>query len=150
KLSFIGCTAIAGIGFGFALGAPLTVLASNAAAKAKGTAIGTVSVARQIGLTISPTIFGPSIRQVFCDSGALIAEKLMQNGINPSDMPEEAMHQIKGEGGYSNIQESIANIPDEDVQSALYQAFEEAAQLAYQPIYLFAAIMAVLLIGLAL
>src|SRR5699024_12508266 len=82
--------------------------------------------------------------------GGISPENLTQNSMNPSDMPEEAMHQIKGEGGYSNIQESIANIPDEDVQSALYQAFEEAAQLAYQPIYLFAAIMAVLLIGLAL
>jgi len=150
KLSFIVFTVIAGIGFGFALGAPLTVLTSNAAGKQKGTAIGTLSVARQIGLTISPTIFGAFIQQGFSKLGGIIPEKLMQNGINPSDMPEEAMHQIKGEGGYSNIQESIANIPDEDVQSALYQAFEEAAQLAYQPIYLFAAIMAVLLIGLAL
>src|SRR5699024_12881448 len=80
-------------------------LTSNAAGKQKGTAIGTLSVARQIGLTISPTIFGAFIQQGFSKLGSIIPEKLMQHGINPSDMPEEAMHQIKGEGGYSNIQD---------------------------------------------
>src|SRR5699024_12312912 len=120
------------------------------AGKQKGTAIGTLSVARQIGLTISPTIFGAFIQQGFSKLGSIIPEKLMQNGINPSDMPEEAMHQIKGEGGYSNIQESIENIPDEDVQSALYQDFEEDEQLANQQVYLFASIITVLLFVIAL
>src|SRR5699024_8134459 len=119
------------------------------AGKQKGTAIGTLSVARQIGLTISPTIFGAFIQQGFSKLGGIIPEKLMQNGINPSDMPEEAMHQIKGEGGYSNIQESIAKIPDEDVQSALYLDVEDVAELADHPMYLFAAIMVVVVIGLA-
>lgn len=150
KLTFIVFTIIAGIGFGFALGAPLTVLTSNAAGKQKGTAIGTLSVARQIGLTISPTIFGAFIQQGFSNLGSIIPEKLAKNGIDPSEMPAEAMEQMKGGGGYSNIQDAIEKIPDTDTQSALYQAFDEAAHMAYQPIYLFAAIMAVLLIALAL
>src|SRR5699024_5276890 len=53
KLLFIIFSVIAGAGFGFVLGAPLTVLTSNAAGKQKGSAIGTLSVARQVGLTIS-------------------------------------------------------------------------------------------------
>src|SRR5699024_7332520 len=113
KHSFLVLAVIPGLGSGFALAAQVTVLTSKAAGKQKGAVIGTLSVARQSGLTISPTIFGAFIQQGFSKLGSIIPEKLMQNGINPSDMPEEAMHQIKGEGGYSNIQESIANIPDE-------------------------------------
>src|SRR5690625_1705578 len=86
KLSFIVFTVIAGIGFGFALGAPLTVLTSNAAGKQKGTAIGTLSVARQIGLTISPTIFGAFIQRGFGQMGKLIPEKLEAYGINPDEI----------------------------------------------------------------
>src|SRR5699024_2813914 len=63
KTMFIIFSVISGIGFGFVLGAPLTVLTSNAAGKQKGSALGTLSVARQIGLTISPTIFGAFIQR---------------------------------------------------------------------------------------
>src|SRR5699024_1644565 len=65
KILFIIFSTIAGIGFGFVLGAPLTVLTSNAAGSQKGSALGTLSVARQIGLTISPTIFGMFIHRGF-------------------------------------------------------------------------------------
>src|SRR5699024_1811731 len=72
KVLFIIFTIIAGIGFGFLLGAPLTVLTANAAGKQKGSAIGTLSVARQIGLTIAPTIFGTFIQRGFSQLGTLI------------------------------------------------------------------------------
>src|SRR5699024_8179791 len=91
-LSFIVLTVFAVIYFGLSIETPLTLLSSTAAGKQKGTAIGTLSVARLIGLTISPTIFGAFIQQGFSKLSSIIPEKLMQNGINPSDMPEEAMH----------------------------------------------------------
>src|SRR5699024_11663261 len=79
KLSFIVFTVIAAIGFGFALGAPLTVLTCNAAGKQKGTAIGTLSVARQIGLTISPTIYRAFIQQWCSKLVSNIHENLTQH-----------------------------------------------------------------------
>lgn len=150
KLTFIVFTVIAGIGFGFTLGAPLTVLTSNAAGRQKGSAIGTLSVARQIGLTISPTIFGAFIQQGFSKLGSIIPKKLEAKGVDPADMPDGAMDQIEGGGGYSNIQDAIDKIPDTDVQSALSEAFDEAAHLAYQPIYLFVAVVSLLMITIAL
>lgn len=149
KLTFIIFTVIAGIGFGFALGAPLTVLTSNAAGKQKGSAIGTLSVARQIGLTISPTIFGAFIQQGFSKLGKIIPDKLQENGIDPSNLPEGALEQVEG-GGYSNMQAAIDKIPDIEVQHALREAFAEAAHLAYQPIYLFVAFVSLLMIAVAL
>src|SRR5699024_10984536 len=88
KLSFIIFSVLAGIGFGFVLGAPLTVLTSNAAGRQKGSALGTLSVSRQIGLTISPTIFGAFIQRGFSDLGQLIPEKLQEHGVSKDDIPK--------------------------------------------------------------
>src|SRR5699024_11453278 len=77
---------IAGIGFGFVLGAPLTVLTSNVAGTQKGSALGTLSVARQIGITISPTLFGAFIQRGFNQMREIIPIKLESNGVNPEDV----------------------------------------------------------------
>jgi len=57
KLSFIIASSIAGIGVGFLLGAPLNVLITENAGDNKGSALGTLSLIRQIGMTLSPTIY---------------------------------------------------------------------------------------------
>src|SRR5699024_4850859 len=149
KMLFIIFSVIAGIGFGFVLGAPLTVLTSNAAGTQKGSALGTLSVARQIGLTISPTVFGMFIQRGFSNLGQIIPSKLQEHGIDPSKIPPEEMQKISGQS-YSDIQSSIAQIPSEDVQDALLEAFNEAAHNAYEPIYYTAAIAAVIIIILSI
>lgn len=149
KAMFIVFSVIAGIGFGFVLGAPLTVLTSNAAGNQKGSALGTLSVARQIGLTISPTIFGAFIQRGFGQMGKLIPEKLEAYGINPGDIPDDVMSSLD-DISYSSIQSQIEMIPSEDVQSALYAAFDEAAHMAYEPIYLTTVSMALIMIILVL
>lgn len=149
KLMFIIFSVIAGIGFGFVLGAPLTVLTSNAAGSQKGSALGTLSVARQIGLTISPTIFGTFIQRGFSKIGDIIPEKMRAHGVDPDDMPDDAMEQIQSTN-YSDIQQSIEKIPSKDVQNALQEAFHEAATKAYEPIYFTTAGMALVMIVLVI
>jgi len=149
KAMFIIFSVIAGIGFGFVLGAPLTVLTSNAAGTQKGSALGTLSVARQIGLTISPTIFGTFIQRGFGNIGDIIPKKLQEHNINPEDVPEDAMSSL-GDTSYTAIQEQIEQIPSENVQAALFEAFNEAAHNAYAPIYIMTAGMAVVIIVLVI
>lgn len=148
KLLFIFFSIIAGIGFGFILGAPLTVLTSNAAGEQKGSALGTLSVARQIGLTISPTIFGIFIQRGFSELGQIIPEKLQAHGVDPDDIPEEEIEKLNNLS-YVDIQSNIAQISSENVQAALLEAFNEAAHQAYEPIYFTAAIAAMLIIILS-
>lgn len=148
KLLFIIFSVIAGIGFGFVLGAPLTILTSNAAGKQKGSAIGTLSVARQIGITISPTIFATFIQNGFSKIGTIIPEKLQAHGINPSDVPKEMMEEVSG-GSYADIANKINQIPVREVRDALKEAFAEAAHAAYEPIYLFTSVMALIMIIIA-
>lgn len=148
KLSFVLFSVIAGIGFGFVLGAPLTVLTANAAGLQKGTALGTLSVSRQIGLTISPTIFGAFIQNGFGQLDTLIPQKLRAYGIDPASLPPEQINQIGG--SYSDLQSRIDAIPVENVRLALTDAFQQAAHSAYQPIYVATSLAALLIIILAL
>ena len=148
KTLFIIFSVIAGTGFGFVLGAPLTILTSNAAGRQKGSAIGTLSVARQIGLTISPTIYATFIQNGFSQLGTLIPEKLQAHGINLDDVPEGMMEQVS-EIGYADLTKQIEQIPIPAVRDALSEAFEVAANAAYQPIYLFTATMALFMIMIA-
>lgn len=148
KLLFVIFSMIAGVGFGFVLGAPLTILTSNAAGKQKGSAIGTLSVSRQIGITISPTIFATFIQNGFSKIGKFIPEKLEAYGINPSDIPKDMMEEVSG-GSYADIAEKINQIPVPEVRAALQEAFDAAAHAAYQPIYLFTSVMALIMIIIA-
>lgn len=148
KVMFLIFSIIAGIGFGFLLGAPLTVLTANAAGNQKGSAIGTLSVARQIGLTISPTIFGAFIQRGFSTLGDRIPEKLSENGIDPADIPQDQLASISDKS-YADIQDTINQIPVEQVRIALNEAFYAAAKQAYSPIYLTATISAILIIIIA-
>lgn len=63
---FIVSSTIAGLGFGMLMGAPLSVLMSEAASqKDNGVALGTLSVSRQVGLTIAPTIYATIVQAGF-------------------------------------------------------------------------------------
>lgn len=149
KLLFTIFSTMAGIGFGIILGAPLTLLTSNAAGNQKGSALGTLSVARQIGLTVSPTVFGTFIQNGFNNLGQIIPEKLT---IYKVDLSQRAIDEIKrlNQLHYAEIQSHIENISDENTRDVLHIAFKEAAHSAYQPIYITAVVAAVLIIILAL
>src|SRR5699024_9929558 len=56
--TFVVASILAGVGLGILLGAPLNVLVGESAQhKEQGSALGTLSLIRQIGLTLFPTIF---------------------------------------------------------------------------------------------
>lgn len=146
---FIIFTIIAGTGFGFLLGAPLTVLTANAAGEQKGSAIGTLSVARQIGLTISPTIFGAFIQRGFSQLDTLIPNSLAKHNVDTSNMPEGAMDDMMNQS-YAGIQKAIEKIPDENTRLALNEAFSAAANQAYTPIYVTTVVAAIAIIIVAI
>lgn len=65
-VSFLITSLIAGTGFGMVMGAPFSVLMSQIAAeKDTGVALGTLSVSRQMGITIAPIIYATLISAGF-------------------------------------------------------------------------------------
>lgn len=65
KYQFIIGSIIAGVGMGIILGAPLNMLITESANGNKGTALAALSLSRQIGMTIAPTIYAGFIARAF-------------------------------------------------------------------------------------
>lgn len=122
---FLASSTIAGIGFGMLMGAPFSVLMSEIASeKDSGVALGTLSVSRQVGLTLAPTIYATLVQQGF-------------NGINMEGSTSV-------EQAYRQLQEMSAGIE----KNELLNAFHHAAAGAYQQMFLFAvAASALILLG---
>lgn len=147
KWEFIIASVVAGAGFGFLLGAPLSVLASDAAGEQKGSALGALAVARQIGLTIAPTIYATFIQNGYGKLGTLIPQKLEEAGIDPNGMPPGVMGTFEETAGnIQDVLQQIHNIPVPEVQHALLEAVNEAGQIAYGQLFIAAAIMSVLVL----
>ncbi len=73
--SFTMTSICAGVGFGILLGAPLNVLVGRAARdREQGSALGTLSLTRQIGLTLFPTIYAGFITGGFTKAGTSVTE----------------------------------------------------------------------------
>lgn len=125
-LWFIIASTVAGIGFGMLMGAPFSVLMSEIASKKdNGVALGTLSVSRQIGLTVAPTIYATLIQSGF--------SKLAVAGGTASI-----------ESFYRNIQ----GLADSAHRSQLLANFYAVAQQAYQNMFVLAvAASAIILLG---
>ncbi|MBW4803584.1 MFS transporter [Loigolactobacillus coryniformis] len=73
---FIVNSGLTGIGFGMLMGAPLSVLMSQIApATDNGVALGTLSVSRQVGLTLAPTFYATIVQNRF---GSLIGAQTVE------------------------------------------------------------------------
>lgn len=151
--TFMIYSIIAGLGFGFVIGAPMTVLATKAADsdKSNSTVIGTLSVSRQIGITISPTLFATFIQIGFSQMGVKIKEALNQVGVSMKDIPNDMMKNL--EGNSDTIIETVnqvKQIPDDTIKEAILTGIENASHLAYMPIFLTASIASLLIMLLVI
>lgn len=70
---FIAASSVAGLGFGMLMGAPFSVLINQiAGSKDSGVALGTLSVSRQVGLTIAPTLYATIVQNGFTKFAASV------------------------------------------------------------------------------
>lgn len=135
KWEFVIASVIAGIGFGFLLGAPLNVLVSEAAGATKGTELGTLSLVRQVGLTLAPALYAGFITAGFDRIGDDIRNRLDKNGI-----PADQAHMPDIGGGLSSVQEQVSRIPFPAVKKAVADAVEASVASGYHHLYAAAAV----------
>ncbi len=108
---FLTWSAIAGLGFGMLMGAPLSIIVSEISDKKdNGVALGTLSVTRQVGLTLAPTIYATILQQGF--------------------------HKMINFNKYSSVESFYRNISASDHQAL--NAFRSLAATAYGKIFFFA------------
>lgn len=144
KWEFVIASVVAGIGFGFLLGAPLNVLVSEAAKTNKGTALGTLSLVRQIGLTLAPTLYAGFITAGFDQIGDEISDRLSDSGHSGTAM--QMIPEIDS-SDVSSLQEQIERIPVPEVKTAISDAIHASVASGYDHLYAAAAVISLLVIA---
>ncbi|MFT0801474.1 MFS transporter [Bacillus swezeyi] len=140
KWEFVLASVIAGVGFGFLLGAPLNMLVSEAAKQDYGTALGTLSLVRQMGLTLAPALYAGFITAGYENIGSHITSKLKEAGI-----PFQA---FSGEGANgSQFEDILGQIPDPKVKKLIEEAVRDSIGTGFGTLYLTAAVLSAAVIA---
>lgn len=134
---------ILGLGFGTMLGAPINMLATERSADNKGVALGTMSLFRQIGMTIGPAIYAGFLARSFTGLGDQITANLEEAGVDTATVPVGMMDQMEGVN-YPDMIAQLERIPVPVVRDTLLQIIQDAVQSGYNKLYLTSAIFAAL------
>jgi predicted MFS family arabinose efflux permease len=167
KWQFIISSMIAGVGIGIILGAPLNILATEGLQSNKGTALASLSLLRQIGMTIMPTIYAGFIARGFNNMGELFRTEfrdILNANVEKANLSQEAMNELAeigrhmaAGGGESvsagQIAEMIGRIQDPALREVIRDSVAEitrmAAENGYGGLYWSAAALGVLVIAAA-
>ncbi|WP_405100208.1 MFS transporter [Oceanobacillus sp. FSL H7-0719] len=164
KWQFVIASSIAGVGMGILLGAPLNILATERTEKNKGTAIAGLSLARQIGMTIAPTLYAGFITRGFnqipelfqTDFGNILRENAEKANLSPEAM-KELQQTAAAMSHHANPEEMdyhalLQNIEDpglrEVLEASVNQITTIAAQDGYGGLFYSTVILAVIVIVL--
>jgi len=166
KWQFVISSCIAGLGIGILLGAPLNILATERLEKDKGSALAGLSLARQIGMTIAPTIYAGFIVRGFNQIPSLFQSNfsnILQKKMEDTDLSPEAMQEFQqvvstmsangssSDMDYSNLLEQIQDPTLKDViQSSVDQITLIAAQDGYGGLFYSTVVIAVIVVLLAI
>ncbi|CAM5220711.1 Multidrug resistance protein 3 [Ureibacillus acetophenoni] len=163
---FVISSCIAGLGMGILLGAPLNILATERLENNKGSALAGLSLARQIGMTIAPTIYAGFIVRGFNQIPDLFKSDfgtILKDNMEAADLSPEAMQVFQqvvrtvsadassGSTDYSNLLNQIQDPTLKDViQSSVDQITHIAAQDGYGGLFYSTVVIAVLVLVLAI
>lgn len=147
-LIFVIASILAGVGLGMMLGAPLNSLIGETAQESQyGSALGTLSLMRQIGLTLFPTIFAG-----FITSSTLKVEPLLFK-----EYGELAKKIVNDKGnevteGFSLLLNNINQLSDTNLQNEMLQTVTRIFKTGYDQMFYTSAALAffVMLLGIYL
>ncbi|HEY4601802.1 MAG TPA: MFS transporter [Cerasibacillus sp.] len=132
-ISYLIASVFAGIGLGFLLGAPLNVLVGESAGQAnKGTAIGTLSLVRQIGLTLFPTLYAGLLTKAYIRLEHVL-ETSYSGKLQLSDVGTE---------NYSLLIEQVEQLIDPHLKSEILATISRTLELGFSSMFMVAACLA--------
>ena len=159
KWQFVVSSCVAGFGMGILLGAPLNILATERLKVDQGIALAGLSLSRQVGMTIAPTIYAGFIARGFNrmpdlfeqDFPRILMENLEKAHIRPEALQELQimMGQVHASSG-TDYQALLGQIRDpalkEVILSSVSEITAKAAQMGYNGLFSTAVIIAVLVL----
>lgn len=158
RWEFIAASIIAGVGMGIILGAPLNILATEGMAKDKGSALASLSLLRQIGMTLAPTIYAGFLARAFNRMGTLYREEfpdILRENLAGVELSAEARMELgqigarmaEGAAGMSEAEmtEMMNAIQDPTLREVITSSAAEVTKIAsrngFDGMYLTAAVL---------
>lgn len=133
--TFIISSFVAGFGIGIILGAPLNILATESTSKDQGSALASLSLARQLGMTIAPTIYAGFIARSYNDLPNELPTKLQEN-ISNANLSAEAqaefgqlMATVSADTDMSELANTIENA---ELKEVIFRSVNDVTKIAAQ------------------
>lgn len=140
KIAFILASITAGVGFGFLLGAPLNVLAGQSAPREeKGSALGLLSLTRQIGLTIFPILFAS-----FIASGMFQVPPMMKT-LYGEDAIEVNQREGSTQEQYQAVMKQVETY-DLETQQQMFKTISQLLKSGFDQMFYFTTLLALIVI----
>lgn len=141
--SFTMTSICAGVGFGILLGAPLNVLVGSAARdNEQGSALGTLSLTRQIGLTLFPTIYAGFITGGFTKAGTSVT------GTYPAAVDELGLEASSfSQSEIDTTIDVVETLPNEEVSGSIIDLIFTSIQAGYNVLFITSSGLALIVIG---
>jgi len=166
KWQFIITSMVAGAGVGVVLGAPLNILATEHLKGDKGTALASLSLIRQIGMTIAPTVYAGFVARGFAGLGDRFKNDfpdILQQNVEQANLSSESLAEMAQIGRYmgagsdgldaDQMNQMIGMIQNPDLQSVMADSVAQvtrmAAEQGYGGLYWTAAVIGAALIVVA-
>ncbi|WP_099159288.1 MFS transporter [Virgibacillus ndiopensis] len=135
--TFILASVLAGVGLGILLGAPLNVLVGESAESGEqGSALGTLSLIRQIGLTLFPTIYAG-----FMTGGFSKLEAAIKQEYGPS-----LLDFTKTSENYGNLMEQIEKIGNPEIRMDILGIVTDALKSGFSQMFITTGVLGMLVL----
>lgn len=147
KWEMVIASLFVGVGFGSMVGAPVNVLATEKAGENKGVALSTASLARQIGMTLVPTLLAGFIARAFMNMGTVI-----QNNLKEANIPltgSDMMTQMPAQMDFNSLQAGFEQIPDPTIKQIMLDSLHEVVGNGYSGLFMTSAVICAICIVLA-
>ncbi|WP_338000218.1 MFS transporter [Alicyclobacillus sp. ALC3] len=128
-------SSIVGLGVGTMLGAPLNFLITERVPNDKSTALGILSLVREVGLTLGPTIFAGFLTRSMSQFPQVVLKNLQGIGVSPASIPPSEMSRMKGVESFGNLSQQIQKIPSAPIRNAILQALHDVSNLGFGHLY---------------
>lgn len=137
-ITFMLASILAGIGLGILLGAPLNVLVGESARDGEqGSALGTLSLVRQMGLTLFPTIYAGFMTGAFTKIEPVIRKDFGENLTVTED-------------NYGQMIKGIEKIADPELRTSILEKVQEIIKAGFSQMFITTAILSMLVIILGI
>ncbi len=135
-------SALVGLGVGVSMGAPLNFLITESVPESKSTALGILSLTRQVGMTLGPTVFAGFLSRSMAGFPNVLTKNLSAAGVPATAIPPGELSQMQAVQSFGNVAEQVQQIPVPGVRSAILNALHTVAQQGFNHLYLATVIIA--------